>query len=455
MARYDISIVLASYNKGQILQHTLPAFSNQTLAPDRYEIIIVDDGSIDDTASFIERFESLVPIRYTTMKREGYNIARVRNRGLELAQAEIVLIMDADIIARSDLVEQHLKAHQLQPQAVILGYVYAVAISADRWRELVENPTGWDFSNPTNLFKQASQEPALGDPREMRIGNHDINDLPAPWLCFWTNNVSMSKGVFKKVGVFDEKMTRSSDLEMGYRLWRFGCTFVYCREASGFHFPHPRDYSVDAALDYTSELYMFNKHPDPTTEILTAFGFNQASKELVYWQKLQDSDARAPIYSLSEQNVSDLQAFLKTSGNSLIIGLPNNTYLSLEFSDAAVWSQELTEILEQDFPDVRYHHVIGLRLPCDNQSFDQILISDRWRFLKDHWLEKLVLEAFRIGKRVFFLDIVPGDRVISITERPSGKRLGRLLANYTFAYRTHSYLKPHMSTACLYEVMRI
>lgn len=191
--------------------------------------------------------------------------------------------MDADIIAHPDLLRHHLEAHLADPDAIVLGCLYAVAISAETWNTTVRDAEQWNFSNVSDLFNRAAHEPRLQDRRISWMssrGVESINHLPAPWLCVWTGNVSLSRQVFERVGLLDEQMSRSSDLDLGYRLWRERYNLTFNQLACGFHYPHHRDYASDENLDRSSALYMLEKYSDPCMEILAKYQFDDVMSEI-------------------------------------------------------------------------------------------------------------------------------------------------------------------------------
>jgi glycosyltransferase involved in cell wall biosynthesis len=87
-----ISVIIDTYNYGEFVADAIQSALNQTLPRDRYEIIVIDDGSQDDTRERIARF--LPEISYLYKQNGGQ--ASAFNAGLALAKGEFVAFLDAD-----------------------------------------------------------------------------------------------------------------------------------------------------------------------------------------------------------------------------------------------------------------------------------------------------------------------------------------------------------------------
>ena len=87
-----VSIVTATYNYGRYLAETIESVLAQTFP--HWEMIVVDDGSTDETPQVIERYQTDSRIRYHVGQRQGP--AGARHTGVRLAQSPIVAFLDAD-----------------------------------------------------------------------------------------------------------------------------------------------------------------------------------------------------------------------------------------------------------------------------------------------------------------------------------------------------------------------
>jgi cellulose synthase/poly-beta-1,6-N-acetylglucosamine synthase-like glycosyltransferase len=96
----SISVVIPAYNAAATLPECMAAFDNQTVARSSYEVILVDDGSTDETAQIAAGHGARVLVQPNS----GPAVAR--NQGIAAAQGAIVLFTDADCAPAPDWIEQ-------------------------------------------------------------------------------------------------------------------------------------------------------------------------------------------------------------------------------------------------------------------------------------------------------------------------------------------------------------
>lgn len=121
-ARPILSVVMPCYNRAHGIARVLRAYERQSGdAP--FEVVAVDDGSTDDTLRILTEFSpARFSLRVEAMPVNG-GPAAARNRGMELAQGELIAFVGDDICPAVDFVQGHIHAHRAEPQlsVAILG----------------------------------------------------------------------------------------------------------------------------------------------------------------------------------------------------------------------------------------------------------------------------------------------------------------------------------------------
>lgn len=97
-----LSLILPVFNAEKFLQDTFESIREQEMDKSLYEVVVVDDGSIDSSPEIIQKFNSYFPhFKYHSQENSGVSAAR--NRGLELATGEYILFIDADDTLKKDI----------------------------------------------------------------------------------------------------------------------------------------------------------------------------------------------------------------------------------------------------------------------------------------------------------------------------------------------------------------
>ena len=205
-----LSVVIPTYNRLPILRQCLMALEAQELAApvQRYEVVVVDDGSTDDTVAWLESHAATLP-HVRLIRQEHGGPAEGRNRGVEAALGDVIVFIDSDLVVTPTFLLSHaraLRAHW-QRSGDRLCFTYGAVINTA------------NFDAPTS-------EP------------HKPTDLS--WAYFATGNVAIDRALLLRSGLFDTsfRLYGWEDLELGERLRRLGVRLVRCPEAVGYHW-HP------------------------------------------------------------------------------------------------------------------------------------------------------------------------------------------------------------------------
>lgn len=115
MAAPRVSVVIPAWNAAAFIERTLASVAAQTFKD--FEVVVVDDGSSDDTKAVVDRFLAAEGLRGRCIRQENKRIAGARNTGIRAAEAELVAFLDHDDLWRPDKLERTLAEFDAHPEA--------------------------------------------------------------------------------------------------------------------------------------------------------------------------------------------------------------------------------------------------------------------------------------------------------------------------------------------------
>lgn len=184
---FPVSVVITCFNYGKYLKSSIDSVLEQTVPVE--EIIVVDDGSTDNTQSILSDYRTNEKIRFVYQKNRGQ--AKAKNTGLQLARGEFVAFLDADDIWAPRKIEKQIKLFK-NPK---VGVVYT--------RQKFINQKGEIISK---------------GPRRLRVyrGNVRRQVLKDNFVPF--SSAMVRKQILDESGYFNEKLAMSIDWELWLRL---------------------------------------------------------------------------------------------------------------------------------------------------------------------------------------------------------------------------------------------
>ncbi|MEZ6012786.1 MAG: glycosyltransferase [Hyphomonas sp.] len=193
MTLKTVSVLIPTYNRADWLIECLESIFAQTRRPD--EIIVIDDGSTDDTLERLKAYGS--EIRVLTQENSGKSAAL--NRALPVAKGELIWIVDSDDLVTPDGLEILLAALEADPEA---GFAYG---RHDRFETGPDGrkrwmPTGyWEVCEPEDFLFETLLDMFVHQPAML-----------------------VKRELYERAGAFDESFIRSQDYEMLLRLATLG-----------------------------------------------------------------------------------------------------------------------------------------------------------------------------------------------------------------------------------------
>jgi glycosyltransferase involved in cell wall biosynthesis len=206
-----ITVLICTYNRADLLAEVLATLELQTLPQSLFEIVLINDGSADQTGDVVKAYEQRLPIRYFYQENAG--LAAAKNYGITQTRAPIVLFMDDDDTASPRLLEEHIEAHQRYPgeNFAILGH--------------------------TELEASVAQQPLMHFVTEVGCYLFSYRSLIdgaiLDYTYFWGGRSSCKTGFLRNHGIFNPVFRFGcEDIELGYRLTAQGLKVVYHKPAT-------------------------------------------------------------------------------------------------------------------------------------------------------------------------------------------------------------------------------
>jgi len=222
------SIVIPVFNKEKFVASTLKSVLAQTFTD--YEIIMVNDGSTDDSETIIQSIQD-DRIHYFFKENEGVAIAR--NFGIEKAKGDYICFLDADDYWFPMFLKTMNHYIQKLPDQMVFGCAIEIETKNKSFAAhySIENKSDFEVVN----FFDASQRECV----------------------LWTSSVAIHKSVFVAIGNFDTKIKKGEDTEMWIRIGlQYPIVFIWKILAKyGYD-----ENSISRNLNYYFEPYTFEKY---------------------------------------------------------------------------------------------------------------------------------------------------------------------------------------------------
>jgi len=233
-----VSVIIPTYNRKDMLRETLISLAQQTYPSDRFEVIVVDDGSTDGTEEIAaEAFP--FTLRYFWQTNQGD--AEARNLGARQSQADILVFLDDDILVELDYLTYLIREHDMCQNRIVVG---TVNIRPEE-------------TTPLSQTLNASL-----------ASNH--NSVELAFTDVYSNNMSLRREAYFEVGMMQDLDFPGSsmwcDIDLAYRAYRQGFDFRRSTKAGCWH----RDYFAFSMDRYKKRIrtaayravVLFQKYPE-------------------------------------------------------------------------------------------------------------------------------------------------------------------------------------------------
>lgn len=206
----EFSVVIPLYNKEHFVKKTIQSALDQTFQ--EFEVIVIDDGSTDNSLRKVEEFDDE---RIRVYKQENKGASSARNKGVELAKNNWIAFLDADDIWYKDHLEELNKSIKTFPKAQVVSNAYEIALNHN-------------FIKKPKFSKKLPDNTSI---IEDYFSFSFINPL------FWTSSLAVKKKCFETIGGFDTKINSGQDTDLICRL-ALKFTLVYNPKTTFLHIKH-------------------------------------------------------------------------------------------------------------------------------------------------------------------------------------------------------------------------
>ncbi len=231
------SVIIPVYNKEKFIENTIKSVLQQSFVD--FELILVNDGSTDESVTKIENFSDN---RITFYTKENGGASCARNFGLEKAKGNYITFLDADDYWYPDFLQEMASSIEEFPNHKI----FSAAIEVENEKVV--------FPSQYSIKKSSERE----------IVNYFIASMKTTIIC--TSCAVFDKSVFEKVGHFDTEIKSGQDTDMWIRLGlHFPIVFTWKILARYVYDPN----SLSRKKEYSNKNFNFDKfnavektHPD-------------------------------------------------------------------------------------------------------------------------------------------------------------------------------------------------
>jgi glycosyltransferase involved in cell wall biosynthesis len=221
----SIAVVIPAYNAAEFISDMLESVLRQTLPAD--EVLVIDDGSTDDTAEIAESFGPPVRVFRRPNSRQGAS----RNFGVQQSECEWIAFMDADDLWKENKLERQMQELSSHPDADIC---YTGRVNFTQEGETIR-------------FGQVVPAPPIEKFREELFRG----------VVFLPSSAVVRRSTFLALGGFALHFTITEDWDMWLRLYHAGKKFASCQEPLLLHREHQENVSsnIPVLLRENTDVY--------------------------------------------------------------------------------------------------------------------------------------------------------------------------------------------------------
>jgi glycosyltransferase involved in cell wall biosynthesis len=342
-----VSVIIPTYNRSKVIGRTIESVLGQTL-PD-FELIIVDDGSVDETRDVVNNFND-DRIRYIWQTNQERSVAR--NTGIAASKAPYITFLDSDdLFLPNKLADQYEMLEKFKEIDWVLG--------------------GW-LETETNG-------------RIMRIAQPWINHpMPMPRDWFFHKLTIMGANLIRRdclvqIGCFDTNLYSTEDTDLFLRLIASGCTTKWGKSIVMKRYRHQSN-SVGNAMRMRSAMMILLDKNTKDTSTLSRLG---VSVDEAYSRAYLRSAFRLYVAGHFKEAKEDLEHSIEINPNLLINGYKNflnplvNCAIDFNIEDPIKYTQSILSNLPETLHYLKNYHKKFLAHIWAVKAFNASLDGDK------------------------------------------------------------------------------
>lgn len=230
----DVSFVMTAYNASVYLRASLPAALNQDFG--NYEVVLVDDGSSDDTEKFCR---SIPDVRLRYIRKDHIGRAKALNAAVNAARGEYIAINDADDLSKPNRLSYTISFMQSNP---------GLAVAATAYQTIHEHSTMLGKMHVPTENKDGPPQPKFYTALRLYRSNPFVH-----------STVVFKKAIWEQIDGYDESLSICIDYDFYLRAIAVGKIIRLPGETVLYYRNSTSSFKSKSRLDYLKTLHLIKE----------------------------------------------------------------------------------------------------------------------------------------------------------------------------------------------------